>query len=42
MKRAIQREVEDALAEKLLVGEVNKGDKVLVDFVDGRIMFKKM
>ena len=41
LKRAIQREVEDALAEKLLVGEINKGDKVLVDFVDGRIEFKK-
>ena len=41
LKRAIQREVEDALAEKLLVGEIIKGDKVLVDCVDGRITFTK-
>ena len=42
LKRTIQREVEDALAEKLLVGEINKGDKVLVDCVDGRITFRKI
>lgn len=41
LKRAIQREVEDALAEKLLAGEIAKGDKVLVDAVDGKITFKK-
>ena len=41
LKRTIQREIEDALAEKLLTGEINKGDKVLVDCVDGRIVFKK-
>ena len=42
LKRAIQREVEDALAEKLLIGEINRGDKVLVDYIDGRIVFKKV
>ena len=42
LKRTIQREIEDALAEKLLTGEINKGDKVLVDSVNGRIVFKKV
>lgn len=39
LKRTIQRKVEDALAEKLLTGELNKGDTVLVDAFDGRIRF---
>ena len=42
LKRTIQREIEDVLAEKLLTGEINKGDKVVVDCLDGRILFKKM
>ena len=42
LKRTIQREIEDALAEKLLTGEINKGDKVLVDCIDGHITFKKV
>ena len=41
LKRAIQRKVEDALAEKLLTGEINKGDSVLVDADDGEIRFVK-
>ena len=41
LKRTIQREVEDALAEKLLTGEINKGDTVRVDAVDGCITFSK-
>lgn len=41
LKRTIQRKVEDALAEKLLLGEINKGDSVLVDSLDGRIVFRK-
>lgn len=40
LKREIQREVEDALAEQLLTGEINKGDKVVVDSVGDRIIFK--
>ena len=42
LKRAIQREIEDALAEKLLTGEIDKGDKVLVDNADGWFEFKKL
>ena len=41
LKRIIQRQVEDALAEKLLTGEVVKGDTVIVDAIGGRIYFKK-
>ena len=41
LKRTIQRKVEDALAEKILLGEINKGDKVLVDAVGGEIQFIK-
>ncbi len=39
LKRTIQRNVEDALAEKLLTGEINKGDNVLVDSIGGEIIF---
>ena len=42
LKRTIQREIEDALAEKILAGEINKGDRVLVDSVDGKITFRKI
>ena len=40
LKRTIQRKVEDALAEKLLTGEINKGDNVLIDACEGKIIFK--
>ncbi|MCH5152072.1 MAG: ATP-dependent Clp protease ATP-binding subunit [Clostridiales bacterium] len=39
LKRAIQRKVEDALAEKLLIGEINKGDSVTVDASCGNLRF---
>lgn len=41
LKRTIQRKVEDALAEKLLTGEINKGDRVIVDVSNGEIVFNK-
>jgi ATP-dependent Clp protease ATP-binding subunit ClpC len=31
LKRAIQREIEDALSEKILFGELKAGDLVVVD-----------
>ena len=40
IKRVIQREVEDPLAEKLLVGEFVKGDTVIVDSVCDEIVFR--
>ena len=43
LKRVLQREVEDPLAEKLLVGEFKKGDTIDVDVdVDGFIVFTKV
>ena len=41
LKRVIQREVEDALAEQLLWGQVNKGDTVYVTVRSGKIAFTK-
>ena len=41
LKRVIQREVEDALAEQLLLGRINKGDKVFVSADGGKIVFTR-
>ncbi len=41
LKRAIQRQVEDALAERMLTGELNRGDGVLVDSDGKTIIFKR-
>ena len=42
LKRTIQRKVEDALAEKLLIGEINKGDTVRVETDGYEIIFIKV
>ena len=39
LKRALQREVQNPLAVKILEGEFGDGDAVVVDAVDGRITF---
>ena len=39
LRRAIQHEVEDRLSERILQGELNSGDHVHVDFVDGEYVF---
>lgn len=41
LKRAIQRNVEDALAEQLLTGTISKGNTVVVDTQNGKIIFYK-
>ena len=41
LKRTIQREVENPLAEKLLVGEFAEGDTVVVDAEGGEIIFER-
>lgn len=41
LKRVIQREVEDALAEQLLLGKINKGDTVCVTVLGDKIAFTK-
>ena len=40
LRRAVQHEVEDRLSEKILHGELNAGDHVKVDFVDGEFLFE--
>ena len=42
LKRTIQRKLEDALAEKMLTGEINKGDNIRVDAIDNKIIFTQM
>ena len=41
LKRAIQNQVEDLLAEELLEGRVKAGDEVTVTMVKDKIAFKK-
>lgn len=41
LKRTIQRKVEDPLAEKLLMGELKNSDSVIVDALNGEIVFSK-
>ena len=38
LRRAVQHEVEDALSERILHGELNAGDHVHVDFADGEFV----
>ncbi len=40
LKRAIQSEIENPLAQKILGGEFASGDKIMADVEDGRIVFK--
>ena len=40
LKRAIQREIENPLAQKILGGEFASGDKIMADVEDGQIVFK--
>ncbi len=40
LKRALQKNVEDVLAEKLLAGEINKGDSVVAEMRGGAISFR--
>jgi len=39
LKRVIQRDVQDALALKILNGEVREGDRVTIGVPDGEISF---
>jgi ATP-dependent Clp protease ATP-binding subunit ClpB len=42
LKRVLQREVQDALAMKLLGGEVHEGDRITVDVRDGALAFDRV
>jgi ATP-dependent Clp protease ATP-binding subunit ClpC len=39
LKRAIQKEVEDLLAERLLTGDIAKGDRVTINVEGGKIVY---
>ncbi|MEJ1088726.1 ATP-dependent Clp protease ATP-binding subunit [Microbacterium sp. Mu-80] len=40
LRRAMQREIEDQLSERILHGQLNTGDHVKVDVVDGKFDFE--
>ena len=42
IRRSIQSEIEDALADKMLAGEVSQGDRVQVSYQDEKMIFSKM
>jgi ATP-dependent Clp protease ATP-binding subunit ClpA len=42
LKRVIQKEVLDPLALKIVAGEIKEGEKVKVDFKDGKIIFETL
>ena len=39
LRRAIQSEIEDALSEKMLDGEVSENSRVTCDYQDGQFVF---
>ena len=39
LKRAIQTQLEDALAEEILEGRIKRGDKVAVGYVNDKMRF---
>ncbi len=41
LRRTIGRLLEDVFSEKLITGEIKSGDKVNVDYVDGKLFFDK-
>jgi ATP-dependent Clp protease ATP-binding subunit ClpB len=41
LKRVIQRQVQDPLALRLLQGEFRDGDRIVVDALDGRLIFER-
>jgi len=41
LRRAIQTEVEDLLADEMLLGTFKEGDKIVIDFEEGKFVVKK-
>ena len=41
MKRALQRQVEDELARRVISGELGPGDRILVDYGNGALIFTR-
>jgi len=42
LKRAIQRHVQDPLAQRLLAGEIRPGDQIEADVEGGEIVFRRV
>ena len=42
LRRAMQRQIEDSLSLKLLEGEVVRGDKILAELSEGKVVYKKI
>jgi ATP-dependent Clp protease ATP-binding subunit ClpB len=40
LKRAIQQQLENPLAQRLLAGEFSPGDRIVVDWIDGAPTFR--
>jgi len=41
LRRAIQRQVEDALSEEILSGNIKIGEKIVISAVDGKLTFRQ-
>ncbi len=41
LRRAIQRHIEDRLSEELLLGNIKKGDTVVIDYKDGQLTVER-
>ena len=41
LKRVIQRRIEDQLSEEILLGRLQNGQKVIVDYYGGKFVFDK-
>jgi ATP-dependent Clp protease ATP-binding subunit ClpA len=39
LRRVVERQIESALARRILAGEFSDGDRVAVDYVDGTYTF---
>lgn len=42
LRRAIQENIENCVADKILSGEIKKGDEISIDFTDGKIELKQL
>lgn len=41
LERAIRKNIEDRLADEILLGNINKEEEVTIDYIDGELVFSK-
>jgi ATP-dependent Clp protease ATP-binding subunit ClpC len=41
LKRTLQKELEDSMSEEMLRGNMSQGDSVIVDAIDGKVVFTR-